>query len=140
MGKWVCLDASLILSFTLSTTRESPLYSLWQTWHQSGCALAAPTLLYYEVSNALHHYVMHRDLSAEQAAQAMQIALDVNVSLHGDADLHRQAIGIARRLALPAAYYAHYLALAERLGAELWTADRRLHQAVGASMPWVHLL
>jgi len=41
----------------------------------------------------------------------------------------------------PAAVYdAHYLALAERLGAEMWTADRRLCQAVGAALPWVRLV
>jgi len=32
------------------------------------------------------------------------------------------------------------LALAERLGAEFWTADRRLCQAVAARLPWVRLL
>ena len=37
-------------------------------------------------------------------------------------------------------YDAHYLALAERLGAEFWTADRRLQQAVGATLLWVRLL
>ena len=31
-------------------------------------------------------------------------------------------------------------ALTERLGVEFWTADRRLWQAVGATLPWVRLL
>ena len=35
---------------------------------------------------------------------------------------------------------AHYLALAQRLGAEFWTADRRLVQAVQATLPWVNLV
>jgi hypothetical protein len=42
----------------------------------------------------------------------------------------------AVRLILPgAAYDSFYLGLAERLGCELWTADRRLRNAV--DLPWV---
>lgn len=37
---------------------------------------------------------------------------------------------LARQFNLPAAYDAHYLALAERLEAELWTLDRKLFNAV----------
>lgn len=128
------------LEFILGSTRQSPLLAMWQAWHEPGYVLAAPTFLYYEVSNALHRYVWHGDLSPEDAAQAMEIALEMRLSLHGDADLHRRAMGIARQFALPAVYDAHYLALAERQGAELWTADRRLHQAVSESLAWVHLL
>jgi predicted nucleic acid-binding protein len=41
---------------------------------------------------------------------------------------------------LPAIYDAHYLALAHRLNAEFWTADRRLFQAVQGRIPKIHLL
>lgn len=36
------------------------------------------------------------------------------------------ALDLAERLSLSATYDAHYLALAEWLGAEFWTADQRL--------------
>jgi predicted nucleic acid-binding protein len=42
------------------------------------------------------------------------------------------------RLNRAAAYDSFYLALAERLGCNLWTADRRLWQAVSAG--WVRLV
>ncbi len=41
------------------------------------------------------------------------------------------------RLNRAAAYDSFYLALAESLGCELWTADQRLHNAV--DLPWVRL-
>jgi len=47
---------------------------------------------------------------------------------------------LAEAHGLPATYDAHYLALAERLEAELWTADRRLYAAVQAAMPQVNLV
>jgi len=43
-----------------------------------------------------------------------------------DPPLHRAALRIAQSCDTAAAYDAHYVALAKRLGAELWTADRRL--------------
>ena len=70
---------------------------------------------------------------------ALQAALSLPLHLHQDAGLHRRALDLAERFDLPAAYDGHYLALAERLDAEFWTADRRLAQAVQEEMPWVRL-
>jgi len=54
------------------------------------------------------------------------LALDLEIELHCELDIHHQAFRMAQELALPAAYEAHYLALAKRLGAALWIADQRL--------------
>ncbi len=43
----------------------------------------------------------------------------------------------ADALGLPATYDAHYLALAEHLGCELWTDDQRLLRQVATSLPFV---
>jgi len=48
---------------------------------------------------------------------------------------HHRALEIASRLKLPATYDAHYLALVERLGVELVTADRRLFAAARRAFP-----
>jgi len=50
----------------------------------------------------------------------------------------RLAFVWTRRLKRAVAYDSFYLALAESLGCDLWTADQRLHHAVDA--PWVHLV
>jgi len=59
---------------------------------------------------------------------------------YGEPDLHWRAVELAARFSLAAAYDAHYLALAEHLGGEFWTADGRLARMVQASLPWVHLM
>lgn len=41
---------------------------------------------------------------------------------------------------LPSTYDGHYLALAEREGCTLWTADRRLWNSVGKALSWVQYL
>jgi len=136
----VCLDASFVVRFLVDEKSAPWTDALWDAWRRARRPLAAPTLLYYEVSNALHRYVMAGDLTPEEAAALLDAALRLDITLYGDADLHRGALRLAQRLGLPTVYDAHYLALAERLGAELWTADRRLVNAVRPYLPWVRLL
>jgi predicted nucleic acid-binding protein len=62
------------------------------------------------------------------------------IELHDETGLHQRAVEIAARFNLPAAYDAHYLALAERLGAGFYTGDARLARAVGGELPWVRLI
>jgi predicted nucleic acid-binding protein len=96
-------------------------------------------LIYYEILNALYQYERHGKLSADTVAEAFDVALELPIRLYSDSALHLRAIQMARRFTLPAAYDAHYLALAERLDSELWTCDGRLVKKVGADLPWVHL-
>ena len=135
----ICLDASFVVRFLVSEETAAITDALWVEWHHAGRRLVAPTLLYYEVSNALHRYERAGILSPEEVIDLLDIALSLDITLYGDADLHRQALILAEGLGLPAAYDAHYLALAERLNADFWTADRRLASAT-AHMPWVRVL
>jgi predicted nucleic acid-binding protein len=97
----------------------------------------APALLNYEVANALYRYEKAGELTQEEVQQALDTVLALPIQLIGDHALHVEAVLLARRAGLPATYDAHYLALAERLGAEFWTADRKLVRQVGAALPWV---
>lgn len=54
-------------------------------------------------------------------------------------DLNRQALQWAERLAQSKAYDAQYLALAEHLQAEFWTADEHMVNSVKQSgITWAH--
>lgn len=77
------------------------------------------------------------DLSAEATLAA---AVKLPIHLYDDEDMHARAMFFARHLGLPASYDAHYLALADHLGAELWTADRRLANSVQPHLPWVQFV
>jgi predicted nucleic acid-binding protein len=138
-NSWLCVDANLVIRL-VADPKDVSVQRLWERWDAERRRLAAPTLLYYEVTNVLYRYQRHGLMSASAVRLALKAALALPLQLHGEVELHRQALDLADRFSLPAAYDAHYLALAERLGAEFWTADRRLLQAVESALPWVHLV
>jgi predicted nucleic acid-binding protein len=138
-NSWLCVDANLVIRLVADPKDES-VRRLWEQWDVEKRQLAAPTLLYYEVTNALYRYQKQGLMSTSAVRLALKAAFSLPLRLHGEADLHWQALDLAERFSLPAAYDAHYLALAEWLGGEFWTADRRLARAVQTTLPWVHLV
>ena len=136
---WICIDANLVIRL-IADPKDEVVRRLWEQWENEKRPLAAPTLLWYEVTNGLYRYQRQGLMSTSSMRLALQAALSLPCHLHGETDLHVHAIDLASRFSLPAVYDAHYLALAEQLGAEFWTADRRLAQAVRPALPWVRLL
>jgi predicted nucleic acid-binding protein len=136
---WICVDANLITRLVIAPD-DQPVQQLWRQWQLDRRQLAAPTLLRYEVINALYRYQKQGLLSEDIIRIALKAALTLPIQLHGETDLHRRAIVLAERFALPAAYDAYYLAVAEQLDAELWTADQCLARAVEAALSWVRLV
>jgi predicted nucleic acid-binding protein len=138
-SSWLCVDANLVIRLVADPNDES-VQHLWEQWDADRRQIAAPTLLYYEIANALYRYQKLGFMSAASVQLAFTAALALPLELYGEADLHWRALDLADKFTLPAACDAHYLALAELLGGEFWTADRRLARTVQPSLPWVHLI
>ena len=126
-GSWVCVDASFVVRMLVKP--EATNRFLVEEWLATGATMAAPTLLFYEVTNALYQYQRHGWLDAGAVELAQSAALALPVSLFGGPEQHRRALRLTAEMGLGAAYDAHYLAVAEDLDAELWTADERLERA-----------
>ena len=138
-SSWLCVDANLVIRLVADPADES-IQSLWEEWSSERRQLAAPTFVYYEVANALYRYQKLGFIGAAAVQLAFKAALALPLELHGEPELHWRALELANRFSLPAAYDAHYLALAELLEVEFWTADEGLARAVESSLPWVHLV
>jgi predicted nucleic acid-binding protein len=76
-------------------------------------------------------------LSLKDATEQLDDFLALPIAYHNPVGLHHQALVLADALGLPATYDAHYLALAEHLGCELWTDDQRLLRHVAERLPFV---
>ena len=137
----ICVDANLLVPRAVGGTNPPvpDLLALWKRWDDDGRRYVAPFLLRYEVTNAFHRMVHLGDITANAGRVALRAALAVPIILYTDEDLHERALDIAGRFRLPAAYDSHYLALADRLGVEFWTADKKLYNSVSTSLPWVRL-
>ncbi len=72
---------------------------------------------------------MQGEFSVEEAAQLIESLLSPPLELYETPSLHRRALELSSQLRQGTAYDAHYLALAEALGCELWTADERFLRA-----------
>ena len=84
---------------------------------------------------------VHRQLlTLAEGKEAFAAALAVGMTLMAPSGLHERAWELAARFNRPTAYDSHYLALAEMLGCEFWTADQRLFNAVRDELGWVRWL
>ncbi len=88
----------------------------------------------FDIANALHRRVARGDLTIDVAAGLMEDLMSLGITFHHAPDIHRRALELASLLQQGAVYDAHYLALAESLGCELWAADQRFHRAVSVSI------
>ena len=138
----LCIDANLVVSLVLPTTSliGAAVQALWSRWSTERRTFVAPHLLRFELANSIHRLVRANFIGATIGRTALQTALAVPITFITDDDLHLSALDFAARFNLPAAHDSHYLALADRLRTEFWTADEKLFNAVGPSLPWVKLI
>lgn len=133
---YVVLDASFAYQLLLSDPAQTKYEAKVNEWRIEGFALVAPTLWIYELTSTLHKAVFFGALREDVARSALAHALQLDVALLiPDSSQTTAAFDWARRLRRASAYDCFYLALAESLGCELWTADQRLVNAAGQS--WV---
>jgi predicted nucleic acid-binding protein len=68
--------------------------------------------------------------------ELLEMSLEV---IPTSARLHQRALDWAERLGQSRAYDSQYVALAEQMGANLWTGDRRLaNSSASLGLDWVH--
>ena len=133
------VDASFTIKLILPNPEQDRCRALMIEWEENGSNLYAPTLWIYEVTSALSKAVHFELLTEPEGREALQLAQDLNLQLiHPDSNQIGLAYAWTQRLKRAAAYDSFYLALTESLSAELWTADKRLVNAVNA--PWLRYI
>ena len=137
---YVVLDAGILLATVQTETYTKHARSLITSLAIQDVQTAAPTLLRYELFAVTRKWV-YRELTTPGKAQtALDTLLRYPVELHFDEALLKRAYVLATEFNRPSAYDAQYLALAERLSCDFWTADERLFNAVKNRFSGIHWL
>ncbi len=136
----VCIDASVALKLVVDESGSGAARDLWRDWARIGCRPIAPPLFVFEVVSALRRMVVRGDLAEESACAARDRLLAMPIRLPAPAGLLQRAWDLARIHGRPQVYDSFYLALADMLDVDLWTADRRFFNAVQSAEARVHLL
>jgi len=134
----LCVDASFVVRLLVPGPEQERVEDLWRAWSAERRRVFAPALMPVEVANALYRYERAGALTAAEVDEALALVQALAFVIVDEPGLHAEAVKLARRYALPAVYDAHYLAVSARLGADLWTADRKL--AAAAPLPTLHVV
>jgi predicted nucleic acid-binding protein len=135
----ICVDANVVVRL-VAPAPDRDVFNLWRTWRMDGKEIVAPSLLRFEVTNTFHRMCLAGNVDADLADELLSLALDLPITFLGDTWLHHDALALAGKFDLKASYDAHYVALARHLGAELWTLDKRLYNAVHPHLQFVRLV
>ena len=138
MNGLVVVDASLAFKWLVKEKYSDQALAIAQTWNSQDIRPAAPYLMPVEVANALYRRVAQGELAAEAAAHRIESLLSSGIELHETPYLHSRALELASQLCQGAVYDAHYVALAETLDCDLWTADEKFFRAACSVADNVH--
>lgn len=131
----VVLDSNIAVALALDAERAPAIADQLRAWEEANEALHAPSLFRFEVANALTRNIAANRIDSADAKVAWQRIVAIEIRLHGLVD-GPAVIAVAGRLKRESAYDAAYIALAQELGAELWTLDGPLaRNAASADLP-----
>lgn len=138
MATTVVIDSGILISSVLAGPSTAKAKALLQHLKTDQVQIAAPTLLLYEVVAVMRKAVHQKLWTTKDAVEARNILLAYPLQLYIDDALLKRSFDLATHFNRPTAYDTQYLAVAERLGCEFWTADERLYNSVSRELAWVN--
>ena len=136
--KIVVIDASIAIKAILPNPLQGYCRALAQTF--ADVQPVAPALWVYETTSAISKAVHFEQLNETEGRQALEQVNALGVQLFvPDIDQSRIAFDWTLRLSRGSAYDSFYLAIAQALDCDLWTADKKLFNALAdAHLVWLH--
>lgn len=136
----IVVDANITVALFVNLPYSSQSERLFRLWRKQNVRLHAPALWPAEVVSALRKMVSVGQMGFDDARLALGSLerFPIQVALP-DSGLLELSFVWAGRLNQTVAYDAQYVALAEKLSAEFWTADQWLSNTLQQlSISWAH--
>ncbi|PYS49253.1 MAG: nucleic acid-binding protein [Acidobacteria bacterium] len=122
----VVADANLLVVLVSGDPRGNLVLQSFTYWLDNDIEVHAPTLAQYEIANALTRLIAGGAFQADKVEEAWNDISILPIQYHSLTNA-RRVIEIALALNRKNSYDASYIALAEELGADLWTLDSPLY-------------
>jgi predicted nucleic acid-binding protein len=130
------IDASIAGKWQLSDESESANALLILADYADGKVdFIAPKIWQYEIANLLNKAVGTQRLTESEGQSAFEAFQAIDIE-YIEFPSPKEAYLLAREYQR-SIYDSLYLSVAERLGAEFWTGDRKLYNAVKDKLPFV---
>lgn len=142
MARRCVVDANASLGLFLRLPYSDAIDKRMREWQAEEAKIVVPTLWEYECLTGLRRAVVLKLIPSREAKRLVEdlYALDFQ-KIGPTLEIHYLALQWAERIGQSKVYDAQYLALAESLSAEFWTADKRLFHILAAlGIDWAHAL
>ena len=123
----IVVDANLLVALVSGDPRGNKVLQCFTNWLSHNIEIHAPVLVQYEIVNALTRLIVGSAFPTDKVEEAWNNIHILPITYHELSNAKR-AVEIALALNRQNAYDAAYIALAEGLGAELWTLDGPLYR------------
>lgn len=135
----VVFDSNILLRMVLPSQKDPDAEALWIHCSNSAIEVVVPSLGVSEAMARIRRHVSQGRLTAEEGDAVFEelIALVASVRIE---TVQLGAWEVAKLFNRPDTYDCEFYALAERVGAELWTADDRFVNAMEQRPEWVKRL
>lgn len=129
----VVVDTSIAVKWVVGESDSREANALRESWWGRGLQTSAPDLLTREFNSALFGKVRAGGMALNEAINALARWERLDIVIYDSGPFHRRALELAVFVNHDEVYDLYFLALAENLNCELWTADQRFHRRVNNS-------
>jgi len=136
----IVVDSNVLVALVIPIDYSEQASGKMDGWLAADTDLVSPAFWSYEAVSAIRKYVASGKLTGDEARYAVSNLMDLGIrDVSATGELHHKALAWAERLQDFVAYDPAYLALAEILDVDFWSADSKLIRKVKAlGVDWVH--
>ena len=125
----IVIDAGFTGALFLHTANSAFVEKQFRTWGKNGDQLFVPSIWLAEVTSVLRRAASLGRIKEEDARFILTVLPNLHIQIISpNPALLDAAFTASGRLGIKDGFAVHYLALAEHLHAEFWTANRALYE------------